>query len=314
MAFLVIISFNVPIIAFADDAFTSESTAQSPALLNESFIEYDYETKTETTFTYADVVNSLQKINPEYTDYTTPFSCNPYITDNIANGESTRTIQPGSTFNLIDEYVAPYTYTMRIQVVKSNGNSSWGTGFMVSKYVMLTCAHVVWGDDVEEIKIYPYNNETITSLDNETYYHPRTWAVSSNYTNATDSATRARYDWCYLTLHQPLGEDTGYFSFATISDNVSNAPVSLTGYPGNNTQIPNFQRYAQYMSQGTLSVLNTQRVTHSCSSLAGQSGSPVYLPGNIVIAVHTGGGTNNYGVRITTVLYNLLTNKINQVG
>ena len=185
---------------------------------------------------------------------------------------------------------------------------------MVSKYVMLTCAHVVWGDDVEEIKIYPFNNEKISSLENETYYHPRTWVVSTNYTNATDSETRAHYDWCYLTLHEPLGEETGYYSFASISDTFNNVGVSLTGYPGNNTIIPEFERYAQYMIEGHASVLNTQRIIHDCDALAGHSGSPIYLPGNVVIAVYTGGNINHYGVRITATLYNLLTNRINQVG
>ncbi len=206
---------------------------------------------------------------------------------------------------------------MRIQVIKSNGTSSYGTGFMISKYVMLTCAHIIYGDNVEEIRIYPFNNEKIESLDNETYYHPKSWVFSSNYVtgvNTGNSDLKAKYDWCYLTLHEPLGEETGYYSFAPISDNTYNINVSVTGYPGNNTTIEKFQRFGQYESNGTLSVLNDYRVTHSCSTLAGQSGSPVYVPGNIVVAIHTGEGTNNYGVRITATLYNLLINKINQEG
>jgi hypothetical protein len=35
---------------------------------------------------------------------------------------------------------------------------------------------------------------------------------------------------------------------------------------------------------------------------------------SFLMAIHTGGGIANYGVRITSTLYNLLVNKINEVG
>lgn len=315
LAIIVALLFNCSIlVSAADNRISSEANVQQVDILNESFIEYDYETKSQTTFTYADVVSSLRKVDSNYTDYTRPFNSAdmPILTSSM--GDSIRTTQPGSSYNLIDEYKAPYKYTMRIEVIDSDGGRAYGTGFMVSRYVMLTCAHVVWGDDVDEIRIYPFNNKPISSLDNEPYYHPQKWVVTTNYTSATDSETKAHYDWCYLTLHDPLGATTGYYSFASISDSVSNSPVNLTGYPGNNTEIPNFQRYAQYMSEGYLSVINSQRVKHSCSALAGHSGSPVYSAGNVVVAIHTGGGISNYGVRITPTLYNLLVNRINEVG
>lgn len=316
LAIFVVLSFNSMFVASAIDGISADDTVQPMDMLNETFIEHDYETGEETIFTYADVVDSLREIDPEYTDYTEPYHADEMVFENQITGEITdpMTVQPGSSFNLIEEYVAPYKYTVAIDVIKSNGVVSSGTGFMVSKYVMLTCAHVVWGDNVEEIKIYPFNNEVITSLEDEPYYHPRSWVVSTNYSNSTSQDMEDRYDWCYITLHEPLGEETGYYSFTTISDNVSNLIVNVTGYPGNNNIIPNFQRYGQYMSSGRLSVLNEQRVVHSCSTLAGQSGAPIYKVGNRVVAIHTGGGESNYGVRITTTLYNLLVNKINEVG
>ena len=316
LAFFVLLSFNSTFVASAIDGISADDTVQPMDMLNETFIEHDYATGEETTFTYADVVDSLREIDPEYTDYSEPFHANEIVFENTIGGEiaDPMTVQPGSLFNLIEDYVAPYKYTVAIDVIKSNGTIASGTGFMVSKYVMLTCAHVVWGDDVEEIKIYPFNNEVITSLEDEPYYHPRSWVVSTNYSNATSQSMKDRYDWCYMTLHEPLGEETGYYSFTSIHNSTTNLAVSVTGYPGNNTTIPNFRRYGQYMSQGTLSVLNEQRVIHTCSTLAGQSGSPVYTAGNYVVAIHTGGGDSNYGVRITATLYNLLTNKISEVG
>lgn len=303
---------------FSNIAYAIESHTSSNDVLNESFIEHDYETGTERVFTYADVISSLKEINPNYSNYYAPFDCiSGVLNESIINANGTRTIQPGSSFNLIEDYIAPYKYTTMIEVIDNNGVKSYGTGFMVSQYVMLTCAHVVWGDDVYEIKVYPYNNEVITSLDDETYYHPSSWVVTTNYTNAVsanNTELAAHYDWCYLTLSYPIGADTGYYLFSSIADNTSNISVSLTGYPGNNDVIPNFQRYAQYMSQGSLSVINDQRVTHSCSTLSGESGAPVYISGNTVVAIHTGGGIANYGVRITSTLYNLLVNKINEVG
>lgn len=319
---IAISSIVLPIDA-SDSKELEYSNTQLNNMLNETFIECDYETREKTVYKYSDIVESLSNSNPDYTDFTVPcvMPNSTNIIDSVNNSKANiQSSRSETEYHKVGSYIAPFKYTMRIEVKKTDGsNSSFGTGFMISEYVMLTCAHVVWMDNVEEIKIYPFNNNPITSLDTETYYHPRSWGVSTNFSNAaeTDYETRAHYDWCYIILHEPLGATTGYYSYAMVSDNVTDYPVRLTGYPGNvaNNPIPNFQRFAQYWIGGTYSVLNTQRVIHNCAGLKGHSGSPLYLSGNnIVIGIYTGGETNHYGVRLTVFLYNLLTDKINQYG
>ena len=317
LAFVVVLSLNSTFIASAIDGIAADDTVQPMDLLNETFIEHDYETGEETTFTYADVVDSLREIDPEYTDYTEPFHADSIISDSLdySEGSDLQTLQPGSSINLVWENEAPYSHTVRIVTTYDNGNTGHGTGFMISKYVVLTCAHLIYGDDIVEIRIYPLNDEEYPPIaSGTTYYHPRSWVLSSNYTNTTDSEVKAKYDWCYLTLHDPLGEDIGYYSFTQISNLTLGLSVTLTGYPLELDGFDGFVQRAQYYSQGRLTVLNTYRVKHTCSSEGSHSGSPVFKAGNQVVAIHTGGGDVNYGVRITTTLYNLLTNKISEVG
>lgn len=304
----------------AMDQISTDIGLDTGSLLDETYIRYNYETKTTSTFTYGDVVESLQEYYPDFTDYTQP-CCTPLEIMENASASPLSIFDESPITRVTNVNEAPYSGIVKIKTRLKDNYVSDGTGFVVGDYVVMTCAHVIYDTDnndwVEELKIYPFIDESVEDLSSVTdYYHPQEWVIHAAYDDVPTGD--AQHDWCYMTLNEPIGQRTGRFPFSTfnIALEVETSAI-ITGYPLRDPLITDYRPNAQYTSQGTIKAISEYRFRHKISATDGQSGAPIYRPvyamssvSYIVIGIYTGGKENNYGARITPSLFNLVTNKI----
>ncbi len=312
---------------FFCEAFDEQSTTADEQ--DEIFIEHFYETDEEVEFTLEDVLSQqtdeISLISEDISQstgsgerYTAPYNLN--TTDSVfTSSESITKILYGSPYSKVENVNAmPYCKTVLIYITfeRSDGTltSSVGTGFMVGNKVLVTAGHVIWHTTLKtgpkEIRVILRYDEDHTSKDElaevETYFHPYSWVFSSKYYSDPDNVD-TNYDWCYMTMSADIGKTyTGWFGIGTTSGSITDKAIYVTGYPN-----VSGERFHQYESSGVLNSVSDYRISHTCSTNGGHSGSPLYSSSYVVWAIHTSerNSTTNGGVRITSTLYELLVNK-----
>lgn len=108
-------------------------------------------------------------------------------------------------------------------------------------------------------------------------------------------------------MHDPLGSEYGFFGVRDWSASIEGYEATVSGYPTNSSGT----RFFQYKSTGNLTSISTKHISYRMDTDGGNSGSPVYILGNQVIGIHTGGGSeNNWALRIFQALYTIIENKV----
>lgn len=201
---------------------------------------------------------------------------------------------------------SPYHAIVYIETYYDNNTSEQGTGFMIAPDVLLTAAHCVkssTGGVIEEIRVYAGKNGNS--------YSARTTAdliyTDVNYSGAGDWND----DYSYVTLNSPIGNTCGWLGlYATSnSSNLLDLDITTAGYPHDMTT--GDWDGLMYVSEGTITSVNTKRIYHSADTWEGQSGSPIYYldsdGDHVAVAIHVGtNDTYNIGKRITMSLMELL--------
>ena len=301
----------------------------------ETFIEYDMETGTERVFTLSEVLASSAKgLNNiyEYVDdngirYTLPHPSSINTDTSFQSEDNNNPELPDRSILDDRPYLrvhnvttGPYCKIVLIfMTFKTSSNTfiyTTGTGAMVGNKVLLTAGHVIYHTTQH---LNPYEIRVFTNYDsaknnknellNETgYYHPKSWVFSANFKST--GTIDYNYDWCYLEMWDPIGSDTGYFGI-TAPGTVNNLFIKVSGYPDYDAE-----RFHQFRSYGYLDSTSQFRVKHTCSTRGGHSGAPLFDVSSIIEAIHTSNydSTHNGGVVITSTLYNLLINKINETN
>ncbi|MEE9303413.1 MAG: serine protease, partial [Thiotrichaceae bacterium] len=115
------------------------------------------------------------------------------------------------------------------------------------------------------------------------------------------------YDYAMIVLKSPIGNTTGWLGYGHKSGKwTMNANVS--GYPGDK---PDGTMWYENCPMKTMWYDN-RRVSHTCDTFGGMSGSGLYRNINgsrIIYGVHTngsGGGSRNFGTRITKGVFDTL--------
>lgn len=183
-------------------------------------------------------------------------------------------------------------------------NDMWGdgSGFMVSKNVMLTAAHCMYKSSgwVKDMEIHYYQNGKSLNAYKTT---PKKKVVTSNYTKAFDKD----YDWGLMVLNDNIGEKTGWFGVSTTTETLDNKMITVSGYPKDH-------KYYQYFATGRFYDTGTYRVKYDADMMNGQSGGPVYDINNKVWAINTAECASpayNRGVIIRQAMYDLINSYIN---
>lgn len=287
----------------------------------ESFIEFSIENTEGTTFTLSDIGNGIETyamLDDAEEFYTSAYNL-PIETETV-NSESSRAILPDQSYSLVSNVnTSPYSKTVLIYLKFQKDDGSFvysvGTGFMVGNKVLLTAGHVIWHTTLQrnpyEIRVilkYSADHTYVTELSSvSTYYHPQSWVFSANFIDNDAGTVDYNYDWCYLTMFADIGKTyTGWYGIGTTTGSITDKEIYVTGYPN-----VSGKRFNQYESSGVLNSTSSYRVSHTCSTEGGHSGSPLFSENYVVWGIHTasGGSSYNTGVRITKSLYTLLVNK-----
>lgn len=195
----------------------------------------------------------------------------------------------------------PYSAICYIEIEWPDGSTGMGTAWMLNRAVAVTAGHCVYssanGGWAKSIKLWPGKNGY--GFWNNPY--GTTTATSINTSSEWVSLADERHDWAILELNDNIGDKTGWFGFAWTPESLTDAEVTISGYPGEH-------RYYQYKMSGKITGCNTYKLYYNAiDTSGGQSGSPIFNSVSIVYGIHCyGGATENSGTRITEGLFNLL--------
>jgi glutamyl endopeptidase len=108
-------------------------------------------------------------------------------------------------------------------------------------------------------------------------------------------------DWGLIQLNSNIGYSTGWFGYGWQTTSRNGTSVTVRGYPGDHPQ-------QLWTHSGTVQKTEPNRLFYNVDTVGGQSGSPVYVSGNIGVAIHAYGVDQtglNSGTHITEGLFNL---------
>lgn len=194
----------------------------------------------------------------------------------------------------------PYYPIVYIRAEFNNGTWKPGTGFMISKNVLLTAGHCVYtaGTTVKSITVYPGrngNSYTISSTSKKVY------------TDTKYTGSETDWDYGIVTLNDNLGDTSGWLGLHATSSasSLDNKSITTAGYPSDKATNDN---RTMWRSAGVISNVSTYRFGHNADTESGQSGSPVYFYnstyGYQAAGIHTHAG--NSARRITNSLFDWL--------
>lgn len=191
-------------------------------------------------------------------------------------------------------------------LITANDGSQWiGTGWFIGPKTVVTAGHCVfihapgtarhgW---VQSVRVMPGRNGATLPYGSVTVPRANLRSVS-----AWTSGPNEEFDYGALVLSTPLGNQTGWFGFASYSDaTLRPLTVNISGYPGDKPS------GTQWYQSSAVAALGPRKVYYTIDTAGGQSGSAAYVIKDGVrygVAVHAyGGSSSNSGTRITKPVF-----------
>ncbi len=176
------------------------------------------------------------------------------------------------------------------------------TGTLIGPRHVLTAGHCVYNIKTNSW----YSNLSFSPGQNGTYrpYGNVGWKRVLSVKGWTSSHSK-NYDYAMIVLNQNVGYTTGWLGYG-YKNGWWTMNVNVNGYPGDK---PWGTMWHEYCPMSTMA-FNSRRVTHTCDTNKGMSGSGLYRYSSgsrIIYAVHAyGGSSSNSGTRITSGVFNNL--------
>ncbi|MBR4587141.1 MAG: trypsin-like peptidase domain-containing protein [Lachnospiraceae bacterium] len=173
-----------------------------------------------------------------------------------------------------------------------------GSGFLVSKKVMVTAAHCMIPQDTSSenlLELRIYLNLDSSTLIGKTYVHPKTWTWSTNWHNPSLSW---KYDYCVVELWDDVTKPF-YFNCVGSSNAYTPQYVNVSGYPGDHS-------YYQMSCFGQMTYTDYYTCEFNNDIIGGMSGGPIYNINNCLGIITYESSTYNQGNLFTSYLYNLI--------
>lgn len=204
--------------------------------------------------------------------------------------------------------IPPYNAISYLFVRWPDGKASRCTGFIIDRDSVLTAGHCVYskgnGGWATGITVRPgangSNNFPYGAFESENLYSVTGWTEHSD----------RNYDYAVINISGTFPSTIGTFGYGVATNsNFGGEFARVTGYPADRDDLDaNKPLYTQWYHSGTikLPLLNSRAVYYTADTSRGQSGSPVYIPGeNIARAIHTSEHKDNLnrGTRITKTVF-----------
>ena len=184
---------------------------------------------------------------------------------------------PDNRQQIIDTTGFPYSAICSLEILNSNDQKFFGTGFLAGPQLVVTAGHNVFfhGEGfMKSITVYP-------GLNGNRFQPIFRSATSRNFRSVeawVSSIPNRQFDIGAIILPTKLGEDAGWFSISNFTDNtLTGLSVNVCGYPLHppSTHVPRDASTA-WIDSGRFSQVFHNQLRYTIDTSVSQSGSPVF--------------------------------------
>lgn len=195
---------------------------------------------------------------------------------------------------------SPWRYICALRIQAADGNSFVGTGWFIGPHTVMTAGHCVylhdnggWASAIEVIPALDGNQRPFGSAVGHRLRAVDGWIDEEDTNN----------DYGAILLDQDLGANTGWFSFAALSDaELTSNLATISGYPADRDAAT-----LQYFHSRNISRVTPRRLQYDIDTYGGQSGSAIFVQSNgepVAVGIHTTGSSlGNSGTRIVPEVF-----------
>ncbi len=200
----------------------------------------------------------------------------------------------------------PWRMICQLIITYPDGRKARGTGWFISSGTVMTAGHCVYsasaGGWATEIEVIPGMNGRLRPFGS-------TSSMSFRSVNGWIKKRKPTHDYGAIILpeSQRLGEKTGWFGYARLSDSaLRNLLANNSGYPGDKAF------GTQWFNSGRITQVDRRQLHYMLDTAGGQSGSPTWryssrMGKRLAIGIHAYGGRSNKSTRITRAVYRNMT-------
>ncbi len=179
----------------------------------------------------------------------------------------------------------PYSCIALLDVEAECGCTWTASGFMVSRYGLMTCSHALYCDDHHKPAEYIDFYFGYRSL--KDYYYRYDGRFTFWWGDRTQSDFQFDNDYGYVLFQTPVGDTTGWLGTQVLSDGeAKNGVYYNAGYCDGVIKT----------SSGNMEVYNTKVFKHYLDTEGGYSGSPIFTADYYAVAINVGHNSNNYNI------------------
>lgn len=192
---------------------------------------------------------------------------------------------------ILDTDLSPWRMICALRMRGSSGAGAIGTGWFIGPKTVLTAGHCVYstqffGGWASTIEVIP---GLIGPGADSAPFGSATGARFSSVDRWTDNED-PDFDMGCIHLDQPLGEQVGWFSLASLpAESLESMLVNISGYPADRGA-----GNEQYHARNRVLSVGERRVFYEVDTFGGQSGAPVWIQETddgppVAVAIHAYG-------------------------
>jgi len=219
-----------------------------------------------------------------------------------ANGEPAETVcGDDDRVHMTEVSRVPWRMICQLIIVRADGRKSRCTGWFISPRTVMTAGHCVYGHS--GTPGWAQSIEVIPGMDDRKRPFGSAIGTSFRSCKGWTKSRKPAHDYGCILLPESssLGEKTGWFGFAKLSDkSMKNLLVNNSGYPGDKPF------GTQWFNAGRVGKVSNKRFEYMLDSAGGQSGSPTWRSSQgkrHVVGIHAYGGCPNKSTRINSAVF-----------